>query len=206
MIVLFDLDGVILDTETLYTEFWSRLGKHYLGLEGFGHTIKGQTLRQIFERYFEGRDADKTEIVTRLNDFEVNMEYEYIPGACEFMQKLKAAGVPMAIVTSSNDAKMVNVYKAHPELLTLADAILTSEHFSRSKPDPECFLKGMEILGGTPEDTVVFEDSIHGIEAGRSSGAYVVGLATTYPRERIAPLCDKVIPDFTSLTPDNLLG
>ena len=78
----------------------------------------------------------------------------------------------------------------------MVDAVLTSEHFSRSKPDPECFLKGMEILGGSPETTVVFEDSIHGINAGRAAGAYVVGLATTNKSEAIAPLCNLVIDDF----------
>ena len=58
----------------------------------------------------------------------------------------------------------------------------------------------MELLGGTPADTVIFEDSIHGLTAARASGAKVVGLATTFPAERVAPLCDKVISDFTALT------
>ena len=196
---LFDFDGVIMDTEQHYTEFWSMLGEEYLGLEDFGHTIKGQTLIQIFEKYFEGMDAQKAEIVPRLNEFERTMPFEYIPGALEFMKKLKKAGVPIAIVTSSNDAKMEKVYKAHPELLELADAILTSEHFSKSKPDPECFLNAMERLGGRPETTVVFEDSLHGIAAGRASGAYVVGLATSFPREVIEPLCDKIVNDFTEV-------
>lgn len=193
---LFDFDGVIMDTEQHYTEFWSMLGEEYLGLEDFGHTIKGQTLIQIFEKYFEGMDAQKAEIVPRVNEFERTMPFEYIPGALEFMKKLKKAGVPIAIVTSSNDAKMEKVYKVHPELLELADAILTSEHFSKSKPDPECFLNAMERLGGRPETTVVFEDSLHGIAAGRASGAYVIGLTTSFPREVIEPLCDMVIEDF----------
>ena len=47
MIVLFDFDGVLADTETQYTEFWNKIGKDYLGLEDFGRTIKGQTLVQI---------------------------------------------------------------------------------------------------------------------------------------------------------------
>lgn len=196
---LFDFDGVIMDTEHLYTEFWSMLGEEYLGLEDFGHTIKGQTLVQILGKYFEGRDADKAEIVPRLNEFERTMPFEYIPGVLKFMQKLKEAGIPIAIVTSSNDAKMEKVYKAHPELLELADAILTSEHFSKSKPDPECFLKAMERLEGSPETTVVFEDSLHGIAAGRASGAYVVGLTTSFPREVIEPLCDLTINDFTEV-------
>ena len=200
MIVLFDFDGVIADTETQYTEFWNRIGREYLGQEEFGHTIKGQTLVQIFGKYFESMDREQEEIVPQLNEFEANMSYDYIPGAQAFMKELKAAGTPMAIVTSSNDIKMSNAYKAHPELLELVDKVLTSEHFSKSKPDPECFLKGMEFLGGTPEETVVFEDSFHGIAAGRAAGAKVIGLATTNKREAIAPLCDMVIDDFYGLT------
>ena len=200
MIVLFDFDGVIADTETQYTEFWNRIGREYLGQEEFGHTIKGQTLVQIFGKYFDGMDREQEEIVPQLNEFEANMSYDYIPGAQAFMKELKAAGIPMAIVTSSNDIKMSNAYKAHPELLELVDKVLTSEYFSKSKPDPECFLKGMEFLGGTPEETVVFEDSFHGIAAGRAAGAKVIGLATTNKREAIAPLCDMVIDDFYGLT------
>ena len=200
MIVLFDFDGVIADTETQYTEFWNRIGREYLGQEEFGHTIKGQTLVQIFGKYFESMDREQEEIVPQLNEFEANMSYDYIPGAQAFMKELKAAGIPMAIVTSSNDIKMSNAYKAHPELLELVDKVLTSEYFSKSKPDPECFLKGMEILGGTPGETVVFEDSFHGIAAGRAAGAKVIGLATTNKREAIAPLCDMVIDDFCGLT------
>lgn len=200
MIVLFDFDGVIADTETQYTEFWNRIGREYLGQEEFGHTIKGQTLVQIFGKYFESMDREQEEIVPQLNEFEANMSYDYIPGAQAFMKELKAAGIPMAIVTSSNDIKMSNAYKAHPELLELVDKVLTSEYFSKSKPDPECFLKGMEFLGGTPEETVVFEDSFHGIAAGRAAGAKVIGLATTNKREAIAPLCDMVIDDFCGLT------
>ena len=200
MIVLFDFDGVIADTETQYTEFWNRIGREYLGQEEFGHTIKGQSLVQIFGKYFESMDREQEEIVPQLNEFEANMSYDYIPGAQAFMKELKAAGIPMAIVTSSNDIKMSNAYKAHPELLELVDKVLTSEYFSKSKPDPECFLKGMEILGGTPGETVVFEDSFHGLTAGRASGAKVIGLATTNKREAIAPLCDMVIDDFYGLT------
>ena len=205
MIVLFDFDGVIADTETQYTEFWNRIGREYLGQEEFGHTIKGQTLVQIFGKYFEGMDQKQEEIVPQLNEFEANMSYDYIPGAQAFMKELKAAGIPMAIVTSSNNIKMSNAYKAHPELLELVDKVLTSEYFSKSKPDPECFLKGMEILGGTPGETVVFEDSFHGLTAGRASGAKVIGLATTNKREAIAPLCDMVIDNFTYLSLRDLI-
>ena len=197
MIVLFDFDGVIADTESQYTIFWNKQGKDYLGLDDFGHTIKGQTLVQIFDKYFKGMTKEQEMIVPDLNTFEQQMSYDYIPGAYEFLKGLKNRGIRTAIVTSSNDIKMSNVYASHPELPELVDAILTSEHFSKSKPDPECFIKGMEVLGGSPEDTIVFEDSFHGIAAGRASGAKVIGLSTTNPEENISSLCDKVIKDFT---------
>jgi HAD superfamily hydrolase (TIGR01509 family) len=195
MIVLFDLDGVIMDTETQYGIFWNRTGKELLGLDDFGKRIKGQTLNHIIS-HFDGVSKSKDEIIRELYEYERNMSYDYIPGADEFMKDLHARGIPMAIVTSSNDAKMVNVRRAHPELWELTEAVLTSEHFSKSKPDPECFIKGMEILGGRPEETYVFEDSIHGINAGRAAGAKVIGLATTNTREAIVHLCDQVIDDF----------
>lgn len=199
MIVLFDFDGVIADTESQYTVFWNRMGKEYLGLENFGLTIKGQTLVQIFDKYFNAMTTEQEEVVTSLNAFEQKMSYDYIPGALKFLQTLKSSGIRTAIVTSSNDIKMSNVYAAHPELLELVDAVLTSEHFSKSKPDPECFVKGMELLGATPQETIVFEDSFHGISAGRASGAFVVGLATTNKTEVLTPLCDMVIKDFTQI-------
>ena len=195
MIVLFDLDGVIMDTETQYGIFWNRTGKELLGLDDFGKRIKGQTLNHIIS-HFDGVSKSKDEIIRELYEYERNMSYDYIPGADEFMKDLHARGIPMAIVTSSNDAKMVNVRRAHPELWELTEAVLTSEHFSKSKPDPECFIKGMDILGGRPEETYVFEDSIHGINAGRAAGAKVIGLATTNTREAIVHLCDQVIDDF----------
>ena len=204
MIVLFDFDGVIADTESQYTYFWNKMGMDYLGLEEFGHTIKGQTLVQIFGKYFNGKLKEQQEIVPQLNAFEQNMSYDYIPGALEFMQELKKRGIRSAIVTSSNDIKMSNAYAAHPELLELVDTVLTSEHFSKSKPDPECFLKGMEVLGATPQETIVFEDSFHGITAGRASGARVIGLATTNSREALTPLCDLVIDDFTQISVEDL--
>ena len=205
MIALFDFDGVLMDTETQYSRFWDETGRKFVNIEGFGSIIKGQTLVQIFGKHFAGHSQEELRAIEdAINEYESNMVYDFIPGARGFLEELKKTGVPTAIVTSSNNMKMAQVYKAHPDLHTLVDAILTSEDFSKSKPDPECFLKGMERLGGTPETTVVFEDSIHGITAGRAAGAYVVGLATTNKREVIEPLCDMVIDDFSDFSLEKL--
>ena len=203
--VLFDFDGVIMDTESQYTLFWDEKGKkHHPEIPNFGHHIKGQTLAQLYEQYFLEPEGLQDQITQELNEFETKMEFPYIPGVMDFMKELREKGVKMAIVTSSNDKKMANVYRALPQIKSLVDMILTSEYFTKSKPDPECFLKGMEVLGGAPHETIVFEDSFHGITAGRASGAKVIGLATTNKSEVLTPLCDMVINDFTQISIDDL--
>lgn len=198
---LFDFDGVVMDTETQYSLFWNKIGKQYFPqIEEFGRIIKGQTLVNIYAKYFAGMEKEQQDITARLNQFEKDMAYEYIPGVVDFMKDLRAHGVKMAIVTSSNDLKMANVYKAHPELKELVDRILTAEMFTRSKPAPDCFLLGAEVFGTVPQNCVVFEDSFHGLEAGNAAGMAVVGLCTTNPKEAIADKCKLVIPDFTAFS------
>lgn len=195
LVILFDFDGVISDTEPLYTKFWNVEGMKYFGEEDFGIKIKGQTFKHI-SGYFSN-EQDLAQAIHDIDEFERNMPYDLVPGVMEFLTELKAAGIPTAIVTSSHNKKMENAWRAHPGLKEMVTTVLTSDDFSKSKPDPECFIKAMESLGGKPENTIVFEDSLHGIEAGRSAGARVIGLTTTFPREVLEPLCDKVIDDFT---------
>lgn len=203
--VLFDFDGVIMDTETQYTVFWNEQGKKYLGEEDFGRSIKGQTLTQIYDKYFGDKPDAQQEITAGLNVFEKEMSYEYIPGIEAFIADLRRNGVKIAVVTSSNEEKMQNVYNAHPEFKGMVDRILTGEMFARSKPAPDCFLLGMEVFGATPENTYVFEDSFHGLQAGMTSGATVIGLATTNSSEAITGKAHYIMDDFTGMTYDKLL-
>lgn len=101
---------------------------------------------------------------------------------------------------------MENVYHAHPEFKTQFDRILTGEMFEHSKPAPDCFLLGMKIFGTTPENSFVFEDSFHGLQAGRYSGAIVIGLATTNSRETITDKADVIMDDFMGMTYEKLLS
>lgn len=203
--VLFDFDGVIVDSETQYTVFWNEQGrKFHPEIADFGLLIKGQTLTQIYERYFAHQEAVQREITAALDAFETRMSFDYIPGVETFLHELREQGIPSAIVTSSNDKKMANAYRAHPELQTSVDRILTADHFTHSKPHPECFLLGAETLGLAPAQCVVFEDSFHGLEAGNRAGMTVIGLATTNPAERIAPWAKAVIPDFRGFTVEKM--
>ena len=134
------------------------------------------------------------------------MSYEYIPGVEAFIAELRHHGVKIAVVTSSNEEKMQNVYNAHPEFPAMVDRILTGEMFARSKPAPDCFLLGMEVFGATPESTYVFEDSFHGLQAGMTSGATVIGLATTNSREAITGKAHYIMDDFTGMSYEKLLS
>ena len=120
---LFDFDGVIMDTETQYTVFWDEQGRKYLNEEDFGRRIKGQTLTQIYEKYFSDLPEAQQEITAGLNIYEKSMSYEYIPGVEAFIADLRKHGAKIAVVTSSNEEKMQNVYNAHPEFKGMVDRI-----------------------------------------------------------------------------------
>ncbi len=200
---LFDLDGVVFDTEPQYTEFWGvQCREFHPEHPGLEHEIKGQTLVQIFDRHFSGDLAYTQEIITeRLNDFEHNMRYDYIEGFEAFVRQLRSKGVKTAVVTSSNRVKMQVVYGRRSEFQELFDAILTSEDFERSKPDPDCYLKAAARLGAGIDECIVFEDSFNGLKSGRAAGMKVVGLATTNSAESIAPYSDTVISNYIDFDP-----
>lgn len=198
---LFDLDGVVFDTEPQYTVFWgAQCREFHPEHPGLEHEIKGQTLVQIYDAWFSGPLADKQALITaRLNQYEQQMQYEYIAGFADYVSRLRREGVHTAVVTSSNLVKMQAVYSRHPEFQGLFDAILTSEDFSASKPDPDCYLRAAARLGVERGECVVFEDSFNGLRSGRAAGMYVVGLATTNTADSIRPLCDKVIKNYLGL-------
>ena len=198
---LFDFDGVIMDTEPQYTLFWDAIGKvYYPEIENFGHHIKGQSLKELYKNYFGETEGLQDYITQKLLEFEGQMHFEYIAGAAEFIRELRERGVRLAIVTSSNDAKMANAYREHPELKSMVDAIITADRVTHSKPHPECFLLGAETLDVPVENCIVFEDSFHGIEAGNRAGMKVIGLATTNPAEAIADKVSLTISDFVGFS------
>lgn len=211
--VLFDLDGVVFDTESQYSIFWGMIGKEYHPeMPDFAQRIKGQTLVQIYDKYFsdpqifshivgfKSCQEEQTKITARLDDYEKNMKYEYISGFESFVKDLKKNGVKCAVVTSSNVPKMLNVYDCHPEFHSYFDRVLTSEDFSKSKPNPDCYLKGAACFGAKPEECVGLEDSFNGLKAVRASGAFTLGLATTNSENAINPYSDYVIPDYKGFT------
>ena len=198
---LFDLDGVVFDTEPLYTLFWRNLDKRLRpNIDNFEHIIKGQTLAQIYDKYFAGEEKKQEEITAFVNEYEQNMSFNYITGFEDFVKDVRSKGIKTAVVTSSNLEKMLNVYNKHPEFKGYFDEILTSEDFEESKPSPDCYFKAAARFGVSPKECIVFEDSFNGLRSGIASGARVIGLATTNPVVEIEPYTKEVISNYDGFT------
>ena len=106
---LFDLDGVIVDTESQYTLFWRRQGDAYRpDMPHVEQRIKGMTLTQILE-FFADQPGIPERIQEELNQFETRMDYTYVPGATDFIRALRTQDIRTAVVTSSNTKKMENL-------------------------------------------------------------------------------------------------
>ena len=87
--VLFDFDGVVMDTETQYSVFWHKAGVDYLGMDDLESRIKGQTMTYIYDTFFAGKTKEQQEITAALNAFEREMAYDYIPGVLDFVADLR---------------------------------------------------------------------------------------------------------------------
>ena len=117
---LFDLDGVLIDSEGIYTDFWNGVDAIYpTGINDFAHVIKGCTLPHILDTYFP--EQERQEHIKRLlEQHEQTMEYRLFDGVYDFVYALKERGIPMAIVTSSTRIKMSHMIEQLPDfLLTL---------------------------------------------------------------------------------------
>lgn len=204
--VLFDLDGVLIDTEGIYTQFWEAVDRHFpTGVEGFAQVIKGSNLHNILHTYFPTEEM-RAQVTEMLDNFQRDMEYNYFPSAIKLLDELKSNGIGCCIVTSSDKRKMESLYSQHPDFPSHFDAIVTGNMVNEPKPSPECFLLGAKMLGIDIKDCVVIEDSINGLKAGMASGAHVIGLYTTCSREAIAPHCHQVAPNIGSITTQSLIN
>lgn len=203
--VLFDLDGVLIDSEGLYTAFWAETGRIFgVPSPTFAADIKGTTLKSILN-YFPGEEL-KAKVIQRIHDFEDTMQYQLFPGVEDFLKALKQAGIPTAIVTSSDEVKMACLYSQLPILREMVDVVIDASMVTRSKPDPQGYILAAEKLERAPENCYVFEDSLQGLEAGRSAGATVIGLATTNSLDAVRPLCDYLLPSFVGFSVSDLLN
>lgn len=201
--MLFDLDGVLIDSEGEYSTFWGAIGDRYGRGDDFKDRIKGSTLTEILAHFPE---SERAVIKRELYDFEARMEFKVYPGVKRFLAGLHERGIPAAIVTSSDNAKMEKLFARHPEMRESVTAIVTADMVTRGKPDPECFVLGARLIGVPIEQCCVFEDSINGLKAARASGGKVIALATTNPLSAVAPYADLTYTSFDQISIQDLTG
>ncbi len=183
--ILFDLDGVLIDSEGLYTAFWDKTEKLFpTGIPDFARHIKGTNLDSIMKLF---KPEERDEIMSRILDFDSNLVYPVFESAEEMLTLLAERSIPAAMVTSSNPEKMEQLFRQYPHFRNHFATIVNGSMVSRGKPDPEGYLLAAERLGVKPERCVVVEDSLQGIRAGRAAGCEVWGLYTTLPRTVIEP-------------------
>jgi beta-phosphoglucomutase len=184
-VALFDLDGVIVDTAKYHYLAWKRLA-HELGFdfsEQDNERLKGVSRMRSLEILLEiGRldldEAEKTALAEKKNGWYVEYisdmdESELLPGAREYVVRLREKGVKIALGSASkNTPTIINGLN----IADLFDAVVDGNRTSKAKPDPEVFLLAAQELGVDPTDCVVFEDAEAGLQAAGAAGMYAIGV------------------------------
>ncbi len=186
--VIFDLDGVLVDSHYLHYKSWQRLADE-LGLdfnEKMGDTYRGmersECLRILFEE-FNNKPAPPMDRNKELTDVKNKYYLELLdnatagdlllPGSVELLQSLRAESIRVIIASGSKNAKKV---VEHAGFGNLVDKIIDRYDVEYTKPDPAIFLKGIEAAGVPAENAVGVEDALLGVEALRAAGLKSIGV------------------------------
>lgn len=185
--LIFDLDGVIVDTAHYHFVAWQRLARE-LGIdftEKDNERLKGVSRMRSLEIILEignrqMSESEKERLATRKNAWFV--EYiqnvkpdEIFPGVKEMIRACKAAGFRVALASSSKNARTV---LRNLKVEDLFEGFVDGNMITHSKPNPEIFLKAAAQLGVEPQHCVVFEDAEAGVEAALAAGMKCVGVGS----------------------------
>lgn len=210
--VIFDWDGVIIDSSKQHEEGWERLAHeenrilisdHFT--MGFGRKnewIITNLLHWTNEPSEIHRLSLRKEALYR--EVVVERGLEALPGVHTFLERLKDAGVQNCI-GSSTHRENIDTILGVLGFIGLFGGIVTAEDVSHGKPDPEVFLKAAKKIDCAPSQCVVFEDALAGIQAARSGGMKVVGVATTHPAAELQ-MTDRVVGRLDELTVADLIA
>lgn len=189
---LFDWDGVILDSSSHHEESWERLAREETRTLPPDHFKKGFGRKnEVIIPKLLGWTHDPAEI-RRLSlrkealyrDVVAERGLSALPGVRTWLERLRDAGVPCAIGSSTHRAN-IDLSLGLIGLAEFFSGIVTAEDVSHGKPDPEVFLTAAARIARPPERCVVFEDAHVGIAAARAGGMRVVGVATTHPASEL---------------------
>lgn len=201
---LFDMDGVVADTEASVTDFWQRLAREHgrrLSPGDLEENVYGHRAEHTFKTLFPEIPTERyPEFYKRLREDQENMSYKAIPGVLEVLARLRGLGIPLALVTGAQDWKMAEVVRQLGLDKTFSVRICADD-VTAGKPDPECYLQAARRLTADIARCVVFEDALSGVAAAVAAGAACVAI-TTQPRARQVRNAGAVVStrDFTGVT------
>ena len=187
-LVIFDMDGLILDSEQLFMEQERIVGRQYgydMTPENYITTIgtAGDTLRKILTGLY-GEDYPM-EKISRESRERVDRIIEeqgppVKPGIGELMEGLHRNGIPFCICTSTDTATATH-YMDMAGFLPYLQFLIGGEQTKKSKPDPDIFLQACRRAGVPPENCLVIEDSPNGIRAALAAGMQVIAIPDLVP-------------------------
>jgi len=203
--LIFDLDGVLVDTAKYHFLAWSQIAES-LGIvftESDNERLKGVSRMRSLEILLEIggfclSELKKDELCAVKN--EIYLSYieqlrssEILSGAKEFLLDVRAKGYKIALGSASKNSTLI---LEKLRIANLFDVIIDGSVVELAKPDPEVFLKGAETLGMRTEECIVFEDAEAGIHAAQAAGMKVVGVGNSDTLSE----ADIVIPGFAGVT------
>jgi beta-phosphoglucomutase len=183
--LIFDLDGVIVDTAKYHFHAWKRLANS-LGIDFTEHDneqLKGVSRRGSIDKILNwgGLTISEKEIedlMFKKNQWYLELmgemdESEILPGVSRILEEAKSSGLKIALGSASKNAPLI---LDQVNLTSYFEIIIDGNVVTTSKPNPEVFMKGAEGLGLQNEECVVFEDSISGVDAALAGGMRAVGI------------------------------
>lgn len=194
--IIFDLDGVLLSTDEMHYEAWKSIADE-LGIpfdREVNNRLRGvsrmESLEIILEKSCQTFSPEEKEVLaTRKNDRYRQLLGSLTPDAVapevrETLAALKERGLKLAVGSSSKNTKYI---LSLTDLAHFFDAVSDGTNITRSKPDPEVFLKAAEFIGLTPVDCAVVEDAVAGIDAANAGGFMSIGIgdAAAYEKTEI---------------------
>lgn len=179
--VLFDMDGLVLDTEKLFCRFWAEAGQFYgfpmtfeqgMGMRALGRSAAISKLHSYF-----GPSADydliRSKRIELMNAYIVEHGVDLKPGIRELLDYLHAKGIACAI-TSSSPIDRIQRYLGYHNLETQFDALCSGHNVPNGKPAPDIYLHGAASLGLKPEECLALEDAPSGIESAFRASCHAV--------------------------------
>jgi beta-phosphoglucomutase family hydrolase len=210
--VIFDMDGVIAETEYAHIEAEKQtMLKHGVRIsEDELHEYTGTTAKLMFtdliEKYklnttFEKIFSEKEKILDKMLEEDI----EPTKGIIDLLLLLKKKKIKLAVASSSH-RKMIGHVLKKLKIIDLFDSIIGAEDINRSKPDPEIFLMSAKRLHVRPEECWVVEDSKFGVEAAKKAGMKCLGYVNPSSGKQDLSKADLIIDDFRRLDVSKLIG